>query len=137
MNDEELSEKEIEEVVNSFKSYLKLVAKHSAIDYFRKQKVQGIKEISLNKLTENTLVVNDEMLFFTSLEDSDDIFSNLTYLKAFKKLNKKEQKVLWLYSKNYSALQISNILEISKNNVNVIKFRAIRKFKRIINEDDM
>lgn len=135
MNEKELSENEIKEVVNSFKSYLKLVANHSAIDYFRKKRAQGIKEISFDELLENALVIDDEMIFFEILENSNSIFSNATYLKAFEKLTEKEQKILLLYSKNYSVLEISNILGISSNNVSVTKSEAIRKFKRIVNEE--
>lgn len=135
MNEKELAENEIKEVVNSFKSYLKLVANHSAIDYFRKKRAQGIKEISFDELLENELVIDDEMIFFEILENSNSIFSNATYLKAFEKLTEKEQKILLLYSKNYSVLEISNILGISSNNVSVTKSEAIRKFKRIVNEE--
>ena len=63
MNEKELSENEIKEVVNSFKSYLKLVANHSAIDYFRKKRAQGIKEISFDELLENALVIDDELKY--------------------------------------------------------------------------
>ena len=40
-----------------------------------------------------------------------------------------------VYFKNYSVLEISNILGISSNNVSVTKSEAIRKFKRIVNEE--
>ena len=136
MNEEDLSKNEIKKVVKSFKSYLKQVANHSAIDYFRKKREQRIEEISLDELLENVLVIDDEMIFSEILEDFNSIFSNSTYLKAFEKLTEKEQKILSLYSKNYNVLEISNILGISKNNVSVTKTEAIRKFKRIVNEDD-
>ena len=92
---ETFTDKEKKEVVNSFKSYMKLVAYHSAIDYSRKIKSPKYSVVSLSEYAENevSLSQNDSDIF-VFLDKEDNIFSNVKYNNAFKKLTEKERKVL-------------------------------------------
>ena len=112
MDIKDYSEKEIEHVLKSFSAYIKLVVNHAAIDYARKLKSQRYNVISLNECVEKemSLSMYDNGIFLCSeIDDSDDIFSNSKYNRAFKKLTKKEQRILKLYSKNYTLYEISKV----------------------------
>lgn len=139
MDIKDYSEKEIEHVLKSFSAYIKLVVNHAAIDYARKLKSQRYNVISLNECVEKemSLSMYDNGIFlFSEIDDSDIIFSNSKYNRAFKKLTKKEQRILKLYSKNYTPYEISKVLKITQTNVTTIKSRAIIKFKKYISEVD-
>lgn len=138
----DFTEKEIEEVVNSFKSYIKLVVEHSSIDFARKIKSKKYMLISLNEVSvekEASLLLsnNDASI---SLEDKVDeknainLFENTKYAKFFEKLTNNEKKVLNLFSRNYSIKQIARILNISETNVTTIKYRAMQKLKEMMRE---
>ena len=127
---ETFTDKEKKEVVNSFKSYMKLVAYHSAIDYSRKIKSPKYSVVSLSEYAENEVSLSQiDSDIFVFLDKEDNIFSNVKYNNAFKKLTEKERKVLLLHSKQYNPEEISKILGITRNNVDVLKYRAIQKFK--------
>ena len=139
MDIKDYSEKEIEHVLKSFSAYIKLVVNHAAIDYARKLKSQRYNVISLNECVEKemSLSMYDNGIFlFSEIDDSDNIFSNSKYNRTFKKLTKKEQRILKLYSKNYTPYEISKVLKITQTNVTTIKSRAIIKFKKYISEVD-
>ena len=139
MSIKDYSEKEIEYVLKAFSTYIKVVVNHAAIDYARKLKSQRYNVISLNECVEKemSLSMYDNGIFLCSeIDDSDDIFSNSKYNRAFKKLTKKEQRILKLYSKNYTPYEISKVLKITQTNVTTIKSRAIIKFKKYISEVD-
>lgn len=140
MNIKGYSEKEIEQVVNSFKAYIKLVVNHAVIDYARKLKSQKYKIISLDNNEciekEMSLSRDDNGIFLLNEViknmDYSNIFSNSKHSKVFKKLTENEQNVLGLYSENYSIVEISKITALSIDNVKKIKYRAIKKFKLLI-----
>lgn len=137
MSIKDYSEKEIEYVLKAFSTYIKLVVNHAAIDYARKLKSQKYNVISLSECVEKemSLSMYDNGIFlFSEIDDSDNIFSNSKYNRAFKKLTKKEQRILKLYSKNYTPYEISKVLKITQTNVTTIKSRAIIKFKKYISE---
>lgn len=143
MDIKDFSDDEINKVVNSFKSYIKLVVEHSAVDFARKIKSKKYKIVSLNEIVEkeaSLLMSNNDASF--SLEDSFDernelnIFTNSKFAKAFDKLSNIEKRVLNLYSRNYEPNQIAKILNISVTNVTTIKSRAIQKFKKVISEEE-
>lgn len=139
MSIKDYSEKEIEYVLKAFSTYIKLVVNHAAIDYARKLKSQKYNVISLSECVEKemSLSMYDNGIFlFSEIDDSDDIFSNSKYNRAFKKLTKKEQRILKLYSKNYTPYEISKVLKITQSNVTTIKSRAVIKFKKYISEVD-
>ncbi len=140
MNVEKYSEQEIEQVINSFKAYIKLVANHAAINYAKKLKAQKYKIVSLSELVEKELSLssenNDSFLFAEiHIDNAGDSFTNPKYAKAFRKLSKKEQNVLILYSNNYSVNSISKKFKITETNVTTIKSRAVNKFKKYLKED--
>lgn len=140
MSIEKYSNKEIEYVVNSFKSFMKVVAKNAAIDYNRKLKSCKFKMISLNNILENEKSLSREDSGFFYYEnkigaDYSNVFSNPKYERAFKRLTKNEQKVLVLYSKDITLTDISRITRLKKDNILKIRNRAIHKFKNIVKED--
>lgn len=139
MNIEDYSEKEIEYVLKSFSSYIKLVANHAAIDFARKLKSQKYNVISLNECVEKEMslsCVDSDIFHFNEFYDLDNAFSDSKYNRAFKILSKKERIILQLYAKDYTPNDISKVLKITKTNVTTIKNRAILKFKKYVREDD-
>lgn len=140
MSVEKYSEQEIEQVINSFKAYIKLVANHAAINYAKKSKAQKYKTVALSELVEKELSLsseNNNSFLFTEIhiDNARDGFTNPKYAKAFRKLSKKEQNVLILYSNNYSVNSISKKFKITETNVTTIKSRAVNKFKKYLKED--
>ena len=142
MDIKDFSDEEINKIVNSFKAYVKLVVEHSAIDFARKVKAKKYKIVSLNEVSvekEASLLVSNNDASF-SLEDIFDernslnIFTDSKYAKVFEKLTDNERKILNLYSRNYTPKQIAKILGMSVNNVKIIKFRAIKRFKKMMKE---
>ena len=112
MNVEDYSNEEIEEVVNSFKSFIKNVTKNARIDYERKLKSEKYRLVSINETIEKEMslsMVDDGIFLLKDTIDLENIFSNHKFNRAFKKLTEKERKILYLYSEKYSPYQISKV----------------------------
>lgn len=134
MKIEEFSSSEIEYVLKSFSSYIKLVVSHAAIDFARKLKSKKVNIILLSDVVERDRSLSIFDSDFFNLAENNIPFSNDKYNEAFMQLSEKEQKVLLFYRDNLSLSDISKIMNITENNVRVTKFKAINKFKMNLKE---
>lgn len=131
MSVEKYSEKEIEETVKAFKTYITKVIRHSAIDFARKVKSVKYTEIVYSDLVDDivSLSLFDEDTFFGS---DELVFENEINKKAFIRLTKKERKIILLVANGYSDEEIAKSLGITIHNVHSSKNIARNKFKKYL-----
>lgn len=134
MQIEDYSEQEIEYVLKSFSSYIKLVVSHAAIDYARMIKAKKGKLIPLSECIEKEMSLSrTDSGIFHFVEDSEP-FSKDEYNEAFFKLSEKEQKVLLYYRDGLAVSEISKRMKLSESNIKVTKYNSVNKFKSFLRE---
>lgn len=99
------------------------IARNSLTDYYRKKSRN--KLISIDKFKD---------FFFSEkyVEDNLEEYEEKEYLrKSIRALNEREQKIIaYKFGAELSNKEISEIMEISYENVSVILYRSIRKLKK-------
>ncbi len=119
---------------NSFGTWALTIVNRKAIDWVRKNKRNKEK---LHTYYENSKVNHDREINNNNIEDdynniNDD--NTKIILNSIKKLPENQQVILGLfYVEEYSILQISNILTISKGTVKSRLFYAREKLKSHLN----
>ena len=137
---EELASSVFENAIRKFHTYkpdaspieawLIGIAKNVVSDYFRSKKrrvfvpLDNILElVSLNRQPEEVVVVNEE---------------NKALIQAMTKLKDLERQVLSMkFATDLKNNEIAKILNVSDSNVGVIIHRAVKKLKRILEEEDI
>lgn len=110
---------------NSFGSWALTIVNRKAIDWFRQHKKNE------NKL--HTYYENSKVNYDTDNNNNSDGGNSKIVLKAIKKLPENQQIILRLfYVEEYSILEISKILNISKGTVKSRLFYAREKLKSIV-----
>ena len=119
---------------NSFGSWALTIVNRKAIDWLRKHKKN---EKKLHTYYENSQINHDTEINNNLIEDGDNNITDdtaKTVLNVIKKLPKNQQIILTLfYVEEYSILEISSILSISKGTVKSRLFYAREKLKSHLN----
>ena len=137
---EELASSVFENAIRKFHTYkpdaspveawLIGIAKNVISDYFRSKKrkvfvpLDSILElVSLNRQPEEVVVINEE---------------NKALVQAMSKLKDSERQVLSMkFATDLKNNEIAKILDISDSNVGVMVHRAVKKLKRILEEENV
>ncbi len=118
---------------NSFGSWALTIVNRKAIDWLRRNKKN---EEKLYTYYENSHINSDPEINNKNVENDNNITNNTAknVLNVIKKLPKNQQIILTLfYVEEYSILEISNILTISKGTVKSRLFYAREKLKSHLN----
>lgn len=140
MNIETNFENNEEIVVRAFKIFLKKVIKHSAIDYARKIKAKGGKEVFFSDLIESkvSLSVTDSGTFFAeekvNYKRLENIMQKESHKKAITLLTEREKKILYMSAEGYSNKEIAKTINTTENCVRVTKSNAKNKIIRKVEE---
>ncbi len=118
---------------NSFGSWALTIVNRKAIDWLRKHKKN---EEKLHTYYENSQMNHDTEINNNNIEDDHNNINDdntKIVLNAIKKLPENQQIILRLfYVEEYTILEISNILNISKGTVKSRLFYAREKLKSIL-----
>ena len=102
---------------SEFKTWLYSIARHTALDYLRKE-----KKVNAVPVEEAAAIPDDLPLPETLCDESEDRFR---LYAAMQKLNPEYRRVLWLvYFEGEGIEGVSEIIGKSKNNTSVLLHRA-------------
>ena len=140
MNIEKYTDKEIEEIVESFKVFFRKIVKHSAIDFVRKIKSKKYQIVSFDELVEpKVLLSHSDNDIFCANEEIDyrkieSYFEKDIIAKAVSTLTNREKKILFLYSEKYSVLEIARKMNTTANCIKVTQSNIRNKIKKKVEE---
>lgn len=140
MNIEKYTDKEIEEIVESFKVFFRKIVKHSAIDFVRKIKGKKYQIVSFDELVEpKVLLSHSDNDIFCANEEIDyrkieSYFEKDILAKAVSTLTNREKKILFLYSEKYSVLEIARKMNTTANCIKVTQSNIRNKIKKKVEE---
>lgn len=140
MNIEKYTDKEIEEIVESFKVFFRKIVKHSAIDFVRKIKSKKYQIVSFDELVEpKVLLSHSDNDIFCANEEIDyrkieSCFEKDILAKAVSTLTNREKKILFLYSEKYSVLEIARKMNTTANCIKVTQSNIRNKIKKKVEE---
>ena len=122
-----------EDIVNAFTFFMRRAVRRLVIDYVRKIRANRIIEVSFDEC------VDVQMSLSSSIDD--DIFCLLEiknirekFEKGFNKLSKRERTLVRLLELDYSAPDISKIMNIDLDSVYSLKSRTKKKFKKYMED---
>lgn len=122
-----------EDIVNAFTFFMRRAVRRLVIDYVRRIRANRIIEVSFDEC------VDVQMLLSSSIDD--DIFCLLEiknirekFEKGFNKLSKRERTLVRLLELDYSAPDISKIMNIDLDSVYSLKSRTKKKFKKYMED---
>ena len=122
-----------EDIVNVFSFFMKRVVRRLVAEYVRKIERSRVVEVSLDE------IINVQMSLSNSIDD--DIFYLLEiknirekFEKGFSKLTKRERTLVRLLELDYSASDISKIMNIDLESVYSLKSRTKKKFKKYMED---
>lgn len=122
-----------EDIVNAFSFFMKRTVMRLVIDYARKNRKNRIIEVSFDE------IINVQMSLSSGIDN--DIFYLLEiknirekFEKGFSKLSKRERTLVRLLELNYSASDISKIMNIDLDSVYSLKSRTKKKFKKYMED---
>ena len=122
-----------EDIVNAFTFFMRRAVRRLVIDYVRRIRANRIIEVSFDEC------VDVQMLLSSSIDD--DIFCLLEiknirekFEKGFDKLSKRERTLVRLLELDYSAPDISKIMNIDLDSVYSLKSRTKKKFKKYMED---
>ena len=130
------------ELEKRFTTYLNKTLK----GYSNKQKIKYQKEsIIKNSLSDSDIrkiSFKNYLLNNNELEDIDvninhleNIFHNEKYCKAMKKVSLKQRQVLYLlFVEEYNTKEVAKYFQTTTDNINKIKRKAIKNFKKNLEE---
>jgi RNA polymerase sigma factor (sigma-70 family) len=121
---------------NEFTAYMKAVIRHSATDYKRKVIKSIEREISVADFTSVPELLSHDDSSFLFAEEKDITYANIEklfvnekYYRAMKRLSGREKLVLFLtIVEEKRAEQVAEIMNTTKENIKMIKSRAIKHF---------
>ena len=125
-------EKEPEDKVEWFDSYLNKAIIYASVDYFRKQVLYNNREPKLVDDEQYTNYIDEIAGSEKEIYNIDDmVLSN-----AIAKLSDIEQAVIFLrYNKDLTREETSKILDILETSTSRIAKRALKKLRNLIEED--
>lgn len=122
-----------EDIVNAFTFFMRRAVRRLVIDYVRRIRANRIIEVSFDEC------VDVQMSLSSSIDD--DIFCLLEiknirekFEKGFNKLSKRERTLVRLLELDYSAPDISKIMNIDLDSVYSLKSRTKKKFKKYMED---
>ncbi len=122
-----------EDIVNAFTFFMRRAVSRLVIDYVRRIRANRIVEVSFDEC------VDVQMSLSSSIDD--DIFCLLEiknirekFEKGFNKLSKRERTLVRLLELDYSAPDISKIMNIDLDSVYSLKSRTKKKFKKYMED---
>lgn len=122
-----------EDIVNAFTFFMRRAVRRLVIDYVRRTRANRIIEVSFDEC------VDVQMSLSSSIDD--DIFCLLEiknirekFEKGFNKLSKRERTLVRLLELDYSAPDISKIMNIDLDSVYSLKSRTKKKFKKYMED---
>lgn len=122
-----------EDIVNVFSFFMKRVVRRLVAEYVRKIVISRVVEVSLDE------TIDVQMSLSNSIDD--DIFYLLEirnirekFEKGFSKLTKRERTLVRLLELDYSASDISKIINIDLDSVYSLKSRTKKKFKKYMED---
>lgn len=122
-----------EDIVNAFTFFMRRAVRRLVIDYVRRIRANRIIEVSYDEC------VDVQMSLSSSIDD--DIFCLLEiknirekFEKGFNKLSKRERTLVRLLELDYSAPDISKIMNIDLDSVYSLKSRTKKKFKKYMED---
>ena len=108
----------------SFKSWVYKIATNNLIDYYRKELKK--KSVDIEEVNEPAEIKQTTEEYLMSLEDKKKV------MQIIQKLSGRYQQVINLkYFAELSNQEIAELLGISANNVGVLLYRALNKFKSL------
>lgn len=147
MSVEKYSEKEIEEVIKKFKTFITIVVRSATIDFARKMKGNNaVKEIVFTDLVDRnvSLSVFDSDIFLPSEEIETDklenIVSNNQLKSVIQKLSSNEKKILYFgfiedLSNSEIAIKTNLTEKTVRNKKSIIKTKIKANMEEFNNEN--
>ncbi len=147
MSVEKCSEKEIEEVIKKFKTFLTIIVRSATIDFARKMKWNNaVKEIVFTDLVDRnvSLSVFDSDIFLPSEEIETDklenIVSNNQLKSIIQKLSNDEKKILYFgfieeLSNSEIAIKMNLTEKTVRNKKSIIKAKIKANMEDFNNEN--
>jgi len=147
MSVEKYSDKEIEEVIKKFKTFITIVVRSATIDFARKMKGNNaVKEIVFTDLVDRnvSLSVFDSDIFLPSEEIETDklenIVSNDQLKSIIQKLNNDEKKILYFgFIEELSNSEIATKMNLTektiRNKKSIIKTKIKANMEGFSNEN--
>lgn len=147
MSVEKYSEKEIEEVIKKFKTFITIVVRSATIDFARKMKGNNaVKEIVFTDLVDRnvSLSVFDSDIFLPSEEIETDklenIVSNNQLKSIIQKLSNDEKKILYFgfieeLSNSEIAIKMNLTEKTIRNKKSIIKTKIKANMEEFNNEN--
>lgn len=147
MSVEKYSDKEIEEVIKKFKTFITIVVRSATIDFARKMKGNNaVKEIVFTDLVDRnvSLSVFDSDIFLPSEEIETDklenIVSNNQLKSVIQKLSSNEKKILYFgfiedLSNSEIAIKMNLTEKTVRNKKSIIKTKIKANMEEFNNEN--
>lgn len=118
-------------IKGKFTNFIVKLIKNSAINYYKQKELyqSRISDIDI----ENIEIMEGEIMsssFFDPKTKPEDVFSDLVFYNAMKKLSDKQKQVLWLLVvEDIKAEEVAKRFNTNVNNIYRIKNEAIKKFR--------
>ena len=121
-----MSEIKRDEVIKSFKVFIKIMIVNSACNFKRKYYTQKIETVPFDEFVENkvSLSMFDDDIFFVKRKSIEDIMSDIGYSK---KISKTERKILRFIQMGYTKKEIANKTGVTVDSVNTVLRRLRNK----------
>jgi len=111
----------------NFRAWLYRMAHNAMVDYHRTQK----PDVGLEELVEQPARLPHAVQLIEEAETQEYL------LKRLEKLDEVSRQVLVLrFYADLSPKEVSRIMNVSEGNVRVIQYRALRKMRELVGEDD-
>ena len=131
-----------EKTRNVFTAYVRTVIQNASIDYKRKVLKLIEKEIAVSDFTSlpKELLSHDDNSFLFEQDvthsNIEKLFTDKKHYQAMKKLSDKEKLVLFLtVVEERPVKQVAEIIDITEENVRMIKSRAIKHFLKCLEDE--
>ena len=115
-----------EEVIKSFKVFIKVMIVNSACNFKKKYYTQKIETVPFDEFTENkvSLSLFDDDIFFVETKSLEDIMRDIGYNK---KISKTERKILRFIQMGYTKKEIASKTGVTVGSVNTVLRRLRNK----------
>ena len=122
-----------EDIVNAFTFFMRRAVRRLVIDYVRRIRANRIIEVSFDECVDVQMSlsssIDDDIFYLLEIKNIREKFE-----KGFNKLSKRERTLVRLLELDYSAPDISKIMNIDLDSVYSLKSRTKKKFKKYMED---